>query len=306
MAWAAYPRFAALRRAGRLDLIDAHFGYPDGYAAVLLGQRLGVPVTITLRGSEVRHARDPRLAPRLRAALLGAARVFAVSDSLRQLALQLGVPAEKTEVVGNGVDAGRFRPRDRNAARAALGLPANAPVLISVGWLVERKGYHLVIDALPALCRRWPGLVYLIVGAGNAAGDNRAALEAQARRLGVDAAVRFLGALPPDELPGPLSAADVFVLATRNEGWANVFLEAMACGLPVVTTDVGGNREVVCRPELGEVIPFGQPPALEAGIERALSHPWDRAAIRQYAEANSWDGRIERLCRAFSALTEKT
>jgi glycosyltransferase involved in cell wall biosynthesis len=305
MARGAYPRLAALRHAGRLDLIDAHFGYPDGYAGVLVGRRLGVPVTITLRGNESWRVHDPRQAPLLREALVGASRVFAVSDALRRIALDLGVPEEKTEVVGNGIDIERFRPRDRAAARAALGLPADAPVLISVGWLVDGKGHHRVIEVLPALVRRWPGLVYLIVGSGSPAGDMRAELEAQAGRLGLGATVRFLGALPPEELPGPLSAADVFVLATRYEGWANVFLEAMACGLPVVSTDVGGNREVVCRPELGDIVPFGEPAALEAAIARALTHPWDRAAIRRHAAANDWDGRIDRLCRAFIELTER-
>ncbi|MDR3212621.1 MAG: glycosyltransferase family 4 protein [Azoarcus sp.] len=306
MALAAHRRFAAMRHAGHLDLIDAHFGYPDGYAAILIGRRLGVPVTITLRGSEVRLAHDPFLGPKLREALMGATKVFTVCESLRQFAVDLGVPGERAEVIGNGVDAGRFRPRDRNAARAALGVPLDAPVLISVGWLVEGKGYHRVIEVLPELVRRWPGLVYLIVGGGSPAGNDRAALEAQIERLGLKETVRFLGELPPGDLPGPLSAADVFVLATRSEGWANVFLEAMACGLPVVTTDVGGNREVVSRPELGVVVPFGEPLALEAALDRALSRPWDRAAIRRYAESNSWDGRIDRLCRVFTELTGRT
>ncbi|GHU08829.1 glycosyl transferase family 1 [Betaproteobacteria bacterium] len=302
MAYAAYPRFAALRRAGRLDLIDAHFAYPDGYAAMLLGRRLNVPVTITLRGNEEGRMRDPRLAPKLRAALMGATRVFAVADSLRQIALESGVPEERTEVIGNGVDAERFRPRDRNAARTALGLPLDAPVLISVGGLVERKGFHRVIEIMPALCQRWPGLTYLIIGSAGPEGDMRAALEAQVEALGLGERVRFLGHLPPAALPEPLSAADVFVLATRNEGWANVFLEAMACGLPVVTTDVGGNREVVCRPELGEIVTFGDSAALEAALDRALGQSWDRAVIRAYAEANNWDGRIDLLCRNFTEL----
>lgn len=302
MALGAYPRLRALRRAGQLDLIDAHFGYPDGYAAVRLGRWLGVPVTITLRGTETRHARDPRLAPLLREALLGASRVFAVADSLRQVALQLGVPADHVEVVGNGVDAERFRPVAREAARAAIGLAPSAPVLVSVGGLVERKGFHRVIEVLPALRERWPDLVYLIVGGACAEGDNRAELEALVDRLGLQDAVRFLGRMTPERLAGPLSAADVFVLATRNEGWANVFLEAMACGLPVVTTEVGGNREVVSDPELGEIVPFGDAQALAAAIDRALARPWDRAAIRRHAEANAWDGRVDRLCRVFAEL----
>lgn len=302
MAVGAYPRLHALKRAGRLDLLDSHFGYPDGYAAVLLGRWLGVPVTITLRGTEARHAADPALRPLLLKALLGADRVFAVADALKQVAVSIGVPADKITVVGNGVDTVRFVPVDRDEARAALGLPANAPVLISVGGLVERKGFHRVIELLPRLRERWPGLIYLIVGGASAEGNNRPQLEQQVEQLGLHDTVRFLGSLPPDALKQPLSAADVFVLSTRNEGWANVFLEAMACGLPVVTTDVGGNREVVDRDSLGIVVRFGDAAALEAALDQALATPWDRTEIRCHAEDNAWDGRVDRLCQAFAEI----
>jgi glycosyltransferase involved in cell wall biosynthesis len=302
MAVGAYPRLRALKRAGRLDLLDSHFGYPDGYAAVLLGRWLEVPVTITLRGTETRHAADPVLRPLLLKALLGADRVFAVADALKQVAVSIGVPADKITVVGNGVDTVRFVPVDRDEARAALGLPANAPVLISVGGLVERKGFHRVIELLPRLRERWPGLIYLIVGGASAEGNNRPQLEQQVEQLGLHDTVRFLGSLPPDALKQPLSAADVFVLSTRNEGWANVFLEAMACGLPVVTTDVGGNREVVDRDSLGIVVRFGDAAALEAALDQALATPWDRTEIRCHAEDNAWDGRVDRLCQAFAEI----
>ncbi|MEK8053337.1 glycosyltransferase [Ideonella sp. DXS22W] len=302
MALAAWPRLRALRRAGQLDLIDAHFAYPDGYAATLLGRWLGVPVTITLRGTESRLARDPLLAPHMVRALHAATRVFAVSDSLRQVAIGLGLPPDKVQVVGNGVDLARFRPMPQAEARRALGLAEHAPVLISVGGLVERKGFHRVIELLPALLQRHPGLRYLVVGGPSPEGDMGEALRAQVAQAGLGEVVRFLGPLPPDALRGPLSAADVFVLSTRNEGWANVFLEAMACGLPVVTTAVGGNAEVVCRPELGSVVPFGDAAQLEAAIDQALRHDWNRAAIRVYAEDNTWDRRVETLVGVFQRL----
>lgn len=303
MALGALPRLRALQQAGRLDLIDAHFGYPDGYAAVKLGRWLGVPVTITLRGTEARHALDPVLRPLLRQALDGATRLFAVAQSLQQVAVELGIPQTKIEVIGNGVDLQLFRGQDRAAARTALGLTERVPVLISVGGLVERKGLHRVIALLPALRRRWPGLTYLIVGGPSAEGDMRSELEALVARLQLGDAVRFLGPLPPAQLSIPLSAADVFVLATRNEGWANVFLEAMACGLPVVTTDVGGNREVVNGDELGIIVPFGDAEALAAALDRALRTRWRPERIRRYAEGNSWDERVGRICRAFAELT---
>lgn len=304
MALCAYTRLRQLRREGRLDLIDAHFAYPDGYAATLLGRWLGVPVSITMRGTEERHARTPGLRDRVRKALMGCQQVFSVSAALRQIALDMGVPASKVEVVGNGVDAHKFRPLDRQACREALGLPQDAPVLVSVGGLVERKGFHRVIDVLPDLVQRHPDLQLLIVGGPSAEGNNRAELEAQVARLGLERHVAFLGTRKPEDLSAVLSAAGVFVLATRNEGWANVFLEAMACGLPVVTTDVGGNREVVCRPELGAVVPFGDALALRDALQHALGHEWDGQAIRQYAIDNAWDERVTRLLNAFTRLTQ--
>src|SRR5512143_1490571 len=300
----ALGSFFLLRRlkAEGARLIDAHFAYPDGEAAIRLGCWLGLPVTITLRGTEVPHSHNPALRPRLARALKAAAWVFAVSGSLRRLALELGASEEKTEVVGNGVDTARFHPVERTAARSRYGLPDSAHVLISVGALVERKGMHRVIDCLPALIARHPDLHYVIVGGGGPEGDMRTELDAHVARLGLGERVHFLGTLPPDELKWALSAADVFVLATRNEGWANVFLEAMACGLPVVTTDVGGNAEVVCRDELGSVVPFGDTAALQLALEDALSRNWGRAAILEYARANQWDRRVVQLLRAYDRI----
>jgi glycosyltransferase involved in cell wall biosynthesis len=156
------------------------------------------------------------------------------------------------------------------------------------------------------LCQKFPGLVYLVVGGPGPEGDMGAALRQQVAQLGLGGSVRFLGPLAPDALRLPLSAADVFVLATRNEGWANVFLEAMACGLPVVTTDVGGNAEVVCSPALGCVLPFGDAPALQQALADALHTPWDRFAIRRHAEAHTWDRRVAELLAALHALHDKT
>lgn len=127
-------------------------------------------------------------------------------------------------------------------------------------------------------------------------------LRRQVAHLGLQDAVRFVGPVAPDQLRPLLSAADLFVLATRNEGWANVFLEAMACGLPVVTTDVGGNAEVVCRPELGTVVPFGDAERLLAAIDAALAEPRDAATLRRYAEDNTWDRRVDDLLTLFRGL----
>ncbi|MFZ5595319.1 MAG: glycosyltransferase [Pseudomonadota bacterium] len=305
MALSTLPLMLRLKRRFGFDVIDAHFAFPDGDAATLLGKWLRVPVTITLRGTEVPLSRMPSRRRRMIWAMRRAARLFSVADALKRHAVQLGIDSEKLRVVGNGVDTGKFHPLSRQEARQALGLPLDAPVLVSVGGLVERKGFHRVIECLPGLRRQFPGLRYLIAGGASAEGDWSERLHRQVVESGLEESVIFLGALPADQLKTPLSAADVFVLATRNEGWANVFLEAMACGLPVVTTDVGGNAEVVSRPGLGTLVPFGDADALERALAEALRRQWNRADIIGYAQENAWDRRVAVLLDEFKGLFAK-
>jgi len=292
MAAGARNTVRRLQLDGHVDLIDAHFAYPDGYAASRVAGELGVPLTLTLRGTEVRHVRDTRLRKMVVSALRRASAVFAVSSSLRKLALELGAPADCTHVVGNGVDARRYFPMPQQQARQVFGLPTDAQVLVTVGGLVERKGYHRVIACLPELRAQFPRLHYLAVGSPGPEGNFMWHLERQIQRLGLQNHVHFTGALPADGVRQALSASDVFVLSSRNEGWANVLLEAMACGLPVVASDVGGNAEVVCRPEVGSIVPFDDHVALLKALSGALTQAWDRVAIRQYAEENDWQARV--------------
>lgn len=305
LALFCYPTLRRLKRQGRLDIIDAHFAYPDGYAAVRLGQWLNTPVCVTLRGTETRQAKDPALAPLLAYTFRRADRIFAVAQALLDVATGLGLEKSKTRVIGNGVDSERFQPLDQARARQKLNLPDDAELLISVGGLVERKGYHRVIEQMPGLLQGHPDLHYLIVGGSGPEGDYSAQLHAQVETLGLQARVHFLGPMKPEALSLPLSSADIFVLATRNEGWANVFLEAMACGLPVVTTDVGGNREVVVDDTLGKIVPFGDGAQLAKEIDNALKAKWDRQAIRNYAQSNSWTTRVSILVEEFTALADK-
>ena len=302
MALGSFRVLRRLHRQDRFNLLDAHFGYPDGYAATLLGRWLKVPVTITLRGTELPHSRNLSLRPLLAKALDRATRLFSVSGSLRQHAIGLGISPSKVRVVGNGVDLDKFHPVSKGDARKKFSLPEGARVIISVGALVERKGFHRVIEVLPELIDKFPGLHYLIVGGSSPEGDNRTMLEQQVRSLGLERHVHFLGPIPSSELKWPLSAADLFVLSTGNEGWANVFLEAMAIGLPVITTDVGGNAEVVCRDELGTIVPFGDHRALSSALDKALHKQWNRDAIRAYAEENAWDTRVVILTEEFQSI----
>jgi glycosyltransferase involved in cell wall biosynthesis len=300
MALGSLPTLLKLRK--HFNIIDAHFAYPDGYAATLLGHWLKVPVTITLRGTEAPLSKLLGRKQRMLTALTNARRIFSVSESLKQLVVSLGAESDKIRVIGNGIALDKFYPLDKSSARAELHIAEEAKVLISVGALVDRKGFHRVIALLPALLQQYPKLLYLIVGGDSPEGNIKSRLQEQVKTLKLEDHVRFLGAYPSEQLKQPLSAADVFVLATANEGWANVFLEAMACGLPVITTDVGGNKEVVNSPELGMVVPFGDSEALLSALILALEKAWQASEIIGYAQQNSWDTRVSVLTEEFRRL----
>lgn len=304
MALSCFLTARKLKARYRLNLIDAHFGYPDGYAAWRLARWLRLPLLLTLRGKEERQMRTP-VAPLLRAAILGADRVVCVSGALRDIAIGVGADPERTTVIGNGVDLEKFAPMDRSDARRKLGLSEDAQVLISIGSLVERKGFHRVIECLPALLDEFPRLTLLVVGGPGPEGDMSLELRKQVSRLGLERHVLFLGHHLPEQLRVPLSAADAFVLATSYEGWANVFLEAMACGLPVLTTDVGGNRQVVNNEKVGRIVAFGDQAQLTMGLRDVLTRAWDRAEIRAYAESNSWNARIPLVVRELEELARQ-
>lgn len=285
--WSILRFIRSLRRRFPFDLIDAHFLYPDGVAAVLLGKALGCPVVVTMRGNEadLEHTWWRRRQMRF---ALSHARPIAVSKSLRELAARLGVPQERVRVIPNGIDRSTFHPREQHAARAALGLPAGRPIVVSVGAFVARKGHELVLDLLPELRRTHPGLLYVAVG-NPGGGESR--LRAIERRIGDEGladGVHLAVARPHDEIPLWLAAADVFCLATAREGCPNAVIEALACGVPVVTTRVGGNADLVREGADGFLVPYFDATAFGDAILAALSRPWDRQAIAQRA-TRSWE-----------------
>jgi len=301
---------AAVRRIAaesRSNLIDAHFLFPDGYAASRLARELGLPLTITLRGSKDEWLIGTDREPCLKEAMGAATHLFAVSDALkRDVAVRLGEDPGKVTVVGNGVDLEKFVPVDRAEARRRLKIPPGAKVLIGVGGLIERKGFHRIIPLLKGLRTRIRGLLYLVVGGGATQGDMRGQLERLARDEGVADLVTFCGPQLPEDLKWFYGASDVFALATAHEGWANVFLEAMACGLPVITTRVGGNAEVVCDPAFGTLVDWWDPAAFARALEDALARPWDREAIMAYARRNAWDQRVAVLVDTFRGIVNGT
>ena len=296
------PFLKRLQRRAPFDLIDAHFAYPDGMAGLLLSRRLDVPLTVTLRGTEVPLSQRRFRRLQIKRVLAGADRVIAVSQSLADLAGRLGAPAERIRVIPNGIDGGLFRPGSKAEARHALGLPADRPLLVSVGGLTDRKGHHRIIELLPSLLTAYPDLLFAVVGGPSVEGDTGPKLRALTSELGLSEHVRLVGACAHEQIPTWLRAADLFCLATRNEGRPNAVIEAMACGLPVVTTDVGGNAEIVKPGQDGLLVPFGEPAALLEALRRGLATRWDHEAISQRARARTWDQTAEQVAAEFEVV----
>jgi glycosyltransferase involved in cell wall biosynthesis len=291
---------AALRRERDFDVVDAHFTYPDGFAAALIALWLKKPLVITEHGTLAALASIRRRRPALAWALRRAARVIAVSGELAREAVALGAGEDRVAVIENGVDTRRFAPRDRREARRQLGLPEEGPILVSVGHLSRRKGHHRVIDVLPEVIREAPGVRYAVIGGASPEGDTGPALREQARRLGVERHVVWAGVVPPDEVARWLGAADVFVLSSDFEGCPCSVYEAMAAGLPVVSTRVGEVERMV--PEgMGILVGVDDREGLRDAIVRALGRAWDTDAIRTYAEGKSWEGGARRILEAWRA-----
>jgi glycosyltransferase involved in cell wall biosynthesis len=284
-----------LRKEFDFDLIDAHLAYPDGFAAVLLGKLFNKPVTVTLRGHDIFEL--PRYPVRKRQVIYALSRadlVLSVADALKQGAVGLGIPAEKIVLATNGVDTRLFRPVDKDKAREELGLPRDKKIILSIGHLVVRKGFQHIIRAVSLLTRQGrENILLVIVGAAGIEGDYKSQLDKLITQLGLADRVYFAGGKPYEELYKWYGAADVFCLASSKEGWANVLLEALACGKPVVATRVWGTSEVIASEDLGLLVEAGNPPALAQALDEALHKKWDGNKIIQYARQHSWEKTAE-------------
>jgi teichuronic acid biosynthesis glycosyltransferase TuaC len=281
---------------GRPAVIDAHYVWPDGVAASKIADALSLPFVVTARGTDVNVlAEDPTIAARIQAMGSKASRLFAVSRALAdRFATAAKLPADRVQVARNGVDMERFRPGDRRAARVALGLPMDARLVLGVGRLVSNKGFHLAADCL----RDLPSDVLLVlVGEGPD--------QARIAAIGGDR-VRFLGSLPPDQVAQACRACDVLTLPSEREGWPNVVTEALASGLRVVATTVGGIPEILGNASpgdgtLGRLVPWNDRGALLRALASTLAETADPMRVRSYAEQFGWAPPVAQLVDCFRA-----
>ena len=291
IARAVLPLARSLHAQRPFDLVDAQFFFPDGPAAARIAAALNLPLTIKARGADIHHwGRQAKSGPQVLAAARQAAALLAVSEALKADMVALGMPGERIVVHYTGLDHTRFHPRDRRDARAQVaaefGVPADGPLLITTGALIPRKGQRFVIEALPDL----PGVRLVLAGKG----EEEASLRSLADAIGVADRVHFLGQVGHDALPRLLSAANAMVLPSSSEGLANAWVEALACGTPIVITDSGGARELVCEASAGRVVERNAP-AIAAAVRDLLAESPLQAEVAKNAARFSWQANAEAL-----------
>ena len=294
------PFIKKFQRDFSFDIIDAHYVYPDGFAAVLLGSFFRKPVVVSARGSDINlFAKFPLIRRFLQYTLNKADRVIAVSQALKDAMIALHIPEEQIIVIANGVDTEKFYPVSKGEARRTLRLPHHKRILLSVGRLVPLKGFDLLIKALKLLFEEGheQDLYLVIVGEGSC----RKELEHLIDTLGLCEHVSLVGAIPHQELYCWYSAADLFCLASSKEGWPNVVLEALASGTPVVATDVGGLPEIIRSDRLG-ILTKRDEQELAAGIAAALKKSWQSDALVQYARDQTWDSVASAVLHTFQTV----
>jgi teichuronic acid biosynthesis glycosyltransferase TuaC len=298
IARAALPLARRLHALAPFDLVDAQFFYPDGPAAARIAAALGLPLSVKARGADIHMwgGKAYGLRQMLKAADQ-AAGLLTVSEALAGDMAERGFPRGKITVHYTGLDRALFRPLDRPQSRALLagsfGISTEGPLLATVGALIPRKGQQLVIRALARL----PEAHLALVGTG----PDQAALETLAREGGIGERVHFLGSLDHERLPAVLSAADAMVLPSASEGLANAWVEALACGCPLVIADAGGARELVKGREAGRIV-ARDPEAIAAAVRELLAAPPAREAVAECAARFSWEANAAELAAYYEGL----
>ncbi|WP_086608181.1 glycosyltransferase [Erythrobacter donghaensis] len=297
---AALPLVERIHAATPIDMLDAQFFFPDGPAAAEIARATGLPLSIKARGSDISFWGEQDFARRqMLDAAEAATGLLAVSRDLAGQMAAMGMDADKITLHYTGLDRDRFRPLGHTQLRRQLSvelgfaMPDTAPLLACVGALIERKGQGIAIAALQDI----PGARLVLIGKG----ENEAALRVQAAREGVADRVFFAGSVDHDLMPLLLSAADVMVLPTVSEGLANAWVEALACGTPVVTCDVGGARELIASETAGRLV-ARNPQAVAAGINAVLNNPPPREAVAALTEHFSWEANAAALAAHYEAL----
>lgn len=277
-----------------IDVIDSHYFYPDGVVASWIGKKLNIPVMVTARGSDINVIPDNPIAKkRIVKALTNIQASAAVSKALADEMVKLAPLAKPPVVLRNGVDLSFFHPNTRKP-QLPFSIESDESLILSVGNLIELKGHHFVIDALVLL----PHIKLIIIGDGML----KAKLQQQVITLNLTDRVHFTGNIQQHELPGYYARADALVLASSREGMPNVLLEAIACGTPVIATNVGGSKEIIDSPEVGELLSDRSSDSIVKALKSVLSKELNNEEIRFFSEHYGWQKTTEQQYNLLSEI----
>ena len=264
------------------DIIIGYTVYPDGYGALWVGRKLGIPVVLVAIGSDVRYVADRVQLRLVKSALRRADFVLTVSHELRARAIELGADPQRSQAILNGCDTGIFRLMDRVIARKKLGVSIEREEIVFVGRLVPLKGLRELMEALAIVRKSRLNVELTLIGEG----PLEAELRERASKPDLSGAVRFVPAARPEIVAEWMAAANITCLASYSEGCPNVVIESLACGRAVVASKVGGVPELVNLSN-GVLIQPHDVPDLARGLNEALERRWDENAIAAAAQ-RSW------------------
>ena len=269
------------------NVIHAHCVLHEGLACVLLGKMLRRPSLVTAIGSDIHAVRKNSLTYKtILFVLRHATLITTKSRELKDRIIGMGIPADKVIVVPNGIDPNFETLYEKQDIRKMMNIPKESKVFGFVGRLIPVKDPMTLIKAFAKLLTLRKDVYLIFVGDG----ELRGSLLEEAERIGVKDHVRFTeGMVSPDQIPSYMSAFDYLCVSSIGEGWPNVILEAMACGKPVIATDVGGNPEAVSSDKVGLIVPAQNPDAMSKAMDQAMRINWDRDTIVQYAKSHSWN-----------------
>jgi len=297
-------QIAVIRQGFDFDLIHGIRLFPIVSSLLPIAAEVGRPLLGLAIGSDVHtHPYRSRGIRRLtRRAIEKSDRVAAVSRALARKMLELGEPRRAIRTIYNGVDTEQFAPavEQKSTLRAELGLPARGPGICTVCRVEREKGLRELGEAFERLTVAHPEAWLVVVGDGS----YRSEFERWVESRGLASRVFLPGACPHGEIPRWLNATDVFVLASHNEGLPNVVLEAMACGLPVVASDVGGTGEAVIEGRTGFLVPAAEVEPLTRCLERVVADGAVRERLGSASRARAvetfgWRGSAESLIELY-------
>ena len=273
ISFEAYKIFTKI--IGKCDLVHAHgHVYMASYLAGMVAKKLKKPFIVTQHNTFIDYRSFLNIIEEVNDLVIGksvlrtADRITTVSKETMKYVLRLGADKTKTQVIYNGVDINNFRPVNKNECRTRLGLPQNRKIVFSVRRLVYKNGLDTLIESVPKVTKKHPDVLFVVAGKG----PSRKLIEDRIKELGVSQNIKLAGFVPDKLLPVYYNAADYFMLPSASgEGLPLVLLEAMACGLPVIATAVGGTPEIIEHMKNGVLVPPLNPEAIAEATSKLLS-----------------------------------